>query len=334
MSLSTIVCLCVAILLVPSFTTHTYAQRDNDPMLPGSSYEVTGQIRFANNRTIENIMVRLETASGALVDQGGTDSSGRFRFARLRPGQYRISAKAHGLVAAPQSVDVSRASPRIHVMLQLVPETNTFRSRETVRPGTVDARIPTQAAAALEKGQAALAEKKPSEAIAHVQKAISIHPDFFQAQFLLGTIYMDETQWTKAEDALRHALKVDPKAVIAMVSLGEVYRRLKKYEEAQKLLQEAIKIDNSSWEAHYTLGRVYWELKDITKAGLHIARTLELQPNLADAHLLAGNIFIRSGLPQNALIEYEEYLRLSPKGEFADQAKALVNKLKKSLTSK
>lgn len=333
MSRSTIVSIFVVI-LIPQFITHAYAQRDNDPMLPGSSYEVTGQIRSADNKTIQNVMVRLETASGALVDQGGTDTNGRFRFARLRPGQYRVSARAHGLIAMPQSVDVNRASPRIYVMLQLVPETGTFRSRETVRPGTIDARVPAQAAAALEKGQAALAGKKPNEAIAHVQKAISIHPDFFQAQLLLGTIYMDETQWTKAEDALRHALKVDPKAVIAMVSLGEVYRRLKKYEEAQKLLQEAIKIDNSSWEAHYTLGRVYWELKDITKAGLHIARTLELQPNLADAHLLAGNIFIRSGLPQNALIEYEEYLRLSPKGEFADQARALVDKLKKSLPSK
>jgi tetratricopeptide (TPR) repeat protein len=334
MSRSSIVCFFVAILLIPTFATLAYPQRDNDPLSPGSSFEISGQIRSADNKTIENILVRLETSSGALVDQGATDSNGRFRFARLRPGQYRVSAKALGLIAAPQSVDVNRASPRIYVMLQLNPEAATFRSRETARPGTIDASVPVQAAAALQKGKDALAEKKPNEAIAHVQKAISIHPDFFQAQLLLGTIYMDEKEWTKAEDALRRALKIDPKAVIAMVSLGEVYRRQKKYEEAQKLLEEVLKIDNSSWEGHYTLGRVHWELKDITKAGLHIARTLELQPNLAEAHLLAGNIFIRSGLPQNALLEYEEYLRLSPQGEFAGQAKALVDKLKKSLPAK
>jgi len=334
MSRSTIVCLFVAILLIPPFTTHAYAQRDNDPMIPGSSYEVTGQIRSADNKTVENVMVRLETASGALVDQGGTDTSGRFRFARLRPGQYRVSAKSLGLIATPQTVDVGRASPRVYVMLQLVPETATFRSRETGRPGTIDARVPVQAAAALQKSHAALAEKKPNEAIAQLQKAISIYADFFQAQFLLGKIYMDENQWGKAESALRRALQIDPKAVIAMVSLGEVYRRQKKYEEAQKLLEEVLRIDDSSWEGHYTLGRVHWELKDIKKAGLYIARTLELQPNLAEAHLLAGNIFIRAGLPQNALIEYEEYLRLSPQGEFADQARALVDKLKKSLPAK
>jgi Tfp pilus assembly protein PilF len=334
MSRSSFVRLFVALLMIPIFTAHAYPQRDNDPMLPGSSYEVSGQIRSGDNKTIENVTVRLETASGALVDQGGTDTNGRFRFTRLRPGQYRISAKAVGLIAPSQIVDVTRSSPRMYVMLQLIPEAATFRSREPGPPGTIDARVPPPAADALRKGQAALAEKKTNEAIAQLQKAISVHGDFFQAQFLLGQIYIDEKQWVKAEVALRRAVQIDPKAVIAMVSLGEVYRRQKKYDEAQKLLEQVVSIDNSSWEAHYTLGRVHWELKEIKKAGFHIARTLELQPNLAEAHLLAGNIFIRSGLPENALIEYQEYLRLSPKGEFADQTQALVEKLKKSLPTK
>jgi tetratricopeptide (TPR) repeat protein len=303
-------------------------------MLPGSSFEVSGQVRSADNKTVENVTVRLETASGALVDQGGTDTTGRFRFSRLRQGQYRVSAKALGVSALPQAVDVSRASPRIYVMLQLIPEAATFRSREPGRAGVVDARVPNKATAALEKGRAALEEKKPNEAITHLQKAISIYPDYFEATFLLGKIYMDENEWDKAEAALRHALNINAKAVTAMVSLGEVYRRQKKYPDAQKLLEEAIKVDNDSWEGHYTLGRVYWELKDLAKSGLHIARTIELQPNLAEAHLLAANIFIRAGMPNNALIEYEEYLRLAPKGEFSGQARELVVRLKKSLPAK
>jgi len=334
MSGPTILRISLLILLTTLSAPKTPAQRDNDPMLPGSFYEVSGQVRSGDNRTIDNVTVRLESSSGALVDQGGTDSTGRFRFSRLRPAQYRISARAAGAVAPPQVIDVNRTNPRVYVMLQLVPEAATFRSRETGRPGIVDARVPLPATAALEKGRAALADKKSDEAIIHLQKAISIYSDFYEAHFLLGQLYMDEKQWQKAEDALRRAVKINPKAVIAMVSLGEVYRRQKKYQEAQKLLEEVLRIDNSSWEGHYTLGRVHWELKDIKKAGLHIARTLELQPNLAEAHLLAGNIFIRSGLPENALIEYEEYLRLSPKGEFAGQAQALVDKLKKSLPPK
>ena len=310
------------------------AQRDNDPMLPGSSYEVSGQVRSAGNKTVENVVVRLESSSGALVDQGTTDSTGRFRFSRLRPGQYSVSAKAQGLLAPPQAVDVNRLSPRIYVMLQLVPETPTFRPRGEGRSGVVDARVPVQAAAALEEGRAALADKKPDEAITHLQKAISIYPNFYEAHFLLGELYVDRSQWEKAENALRSALKVNPKSVLAMASLGEVYRRQKKYGEGQKLLEEALKIDNNSWESNFTLGRIHWELKDIAKSGVYIARTIQLRPDLAEARLLAGNIFIRAGYPDNALIEYQEYLRLAPNGEFAAQVQALVNKLKKSLPSK
>jgi tetratricopeptide (TPR) repeat protein len=334
MSGLTIVCALTALLLASLLSANTYAQRDTDPMIPGSTYEVSGQVRSADNRIINNVIVRLETMSGALVDEGAADSLGRFRFARLRSGQYRVSAKAAGVVASPQAVDLSRASPRVHVLLQMVPETPTFRARESARAGVVDARVPVLAAAALEKGRTALANSKLDEAIVHLQNAISIHSEFYEAHFLLGRLYMDSSQWPKAEAAMRQAVRINPKAVMALVSLGEVYRRQKKYDEGKKLLEESLKLDNNSWETHFTLGRIHWELKDIAKAGMHVARTIELQPDLPEARLLAGNIFIRAGLPGNALVEYEEYLRLAPNGEFSGQARALVDKLRKSLPAK
>lgn len=317
------------------FSIESLAQRDNDPMAPGSVYEVSGQVRSSNNhRTVENVIVRIETYSGALVDQGVADSLGRFRFTRLRPGQYRVFATAAGLISLPQSVDLSRASPRIHVLLQLSQDSPIFRAGGAGRSGVVDARVPVEAQAALEKGRTTLADKKLGEAINHIQRAIRIYPDYYDAHFLLGKLYTDGNQLEMAERALGQAVKINPKAIIAMASLGEVYRRQKKYVEGQKVLEEALKLDNNSWESNFTLGRIHWESKDIVKAGQYVARSIELQPNVAEAHLLAGNIFIRAGLPVNALVEYEEYLRLAPNGEFYAQTQVLVDKLKKSLPSK
>jgi tetratricopeptide (TPR) repeat protein len=312
----------------------TVAQRDNDPMAPGSLYEISGQVRSADNRPVENAMIRIESSTGALVEQGTADNMGRFRFVRLRPGQYRIFATAAGLSAAPQSVDLSRVSPRVHVLFQLVTESPTFRTRESGRARVLDARVPLDAQAALEKGSAAVAGKKTDEAISHLEKAIRIYPDYFEAHRMLGKLYQDISEWEKAEASLRQAVRIDPKAVPALTALGEVYRRQKKYEEAQRILEEALKLDDNSWESNFTLGRIYWELKDIVKAGRYVARSIELQPNIAEGHLLAGNIFIRAGLPENAVIEYEEYLRLAPKGEFSAQTQALVDKLKKNRRSK
>ena len=321
------------LLVLASFlATTVLAQRDNDPMAPGSFFEVSGQVRSTNNKTIENAMVRLETHSGALVDQGTTDSMGRFRFTRLRSGQYRVSATSGVFVSPPQLVDLSRASPRVHLLFQLAPESPTFA--KTVKVGVIDARVPLDARSAFDKGQAALAEKKTDAAILHFKKAIEIYPQFYDAHLSLGQLFMESSLWEKAETSLRQALTVNPKAVRAMASLGEVYRRQKKYEQGTKVLADALKFDNNSWESNFTLGRIYWELKDIVNAGKYVARTIELQPDLAEAHLLAGNIFMRAGLPANALIEYQEYLRLAPSGEFAEQTQTLVAKLKKSLPDK
>lgn len=66
------------------------------------------------------------------------------------------------------------------------------------------------------------------------------------------------------------------------------------------------------------------------KAGPEIGRTLQLKPDFAEAHLLAGNILLRLNQPQRAQAEYEEYLRLAPKGEYATEARELIQKLKAS----
>lgn len=322
--------LLVSVVWVPAI----HAQRDNDAMLPGSFYEVSGQVRSSNNRPVENVTVRLETYGGALVDQGQADSMGRFRFSRLRQGQYRVSARANGLVAVGQTVDLFRSSPRVHVLLQLVPENATFRSRESGRVGVIDARVPAPAQAELERARSALAEAKHEEARVHLEKAISLYPDFYEALVLLGDVYVGIGEWDKAENAFRNALRINPKAVPSMVSLGEIYRRQKKYLAGRMLLEDALKLDGNSWEINFTLGRIHWELKDIATAGKYIARTIELQPSLPQARLLAGNIFIRSGLPKNALVEYEEYLRLAPNGEFSAMTRELVEKLKRSLSQK
>jgi tetratricopeptide (TPR) repeat protein len=212
-------------------------------------------------------------------------------------------------------------------MLQLVPETETFRKPPTVT-GVLDANVPAKAREEFEKGRIALGDKKVGEGIRHLERALTFHRDYFEAQVLLGTAYMDQENWPNASQALGRALEISPNAVNAMVSLGEVYRRLKKYDEGEKVLQKALALDDKSWLAHYALGRIYWDKKDLINAGKQVAFTLQLEPNFPDARLLAGNIFVRAHLPENAIIEYEEYLRI------ANEIRELVQKLKTLVANK
>lgn len=321
-------CLFVLALLVTLLGSTAPAQSDMDSSLPGSSFEITGQVTSPDGRKlVQFVNIHLQKG-GSLVDQRTTDSTGRFRFSKLIPGQYMISASSPGFKVAPQQVDVSRFIPRVHLLLQLVPEGETFAKPKSTSPKVVNANVPEKARNEFEKGRAALANQKVDEAIARLQSAVTLYSDYYEAYVVLGTVYMDQSNWDKAQVVLRRALEISPTAVEPMVSLGEVYRRQKKYDEGEKVLQEAIKLDDQSWLGHYTLGRIYWEKNDLVNAGKQIGTTIQLQPDFPDSRAMAGNIFVRARMPENAIIEYEEYLRLAPKGQFADEIRELVKKLK------
>ncbi|HET6893279.1 MAG TPA: tetratricopeptide repeat protein [Pyrinomonadaceae bacterium] len=324
-------CLFVLAWLLIFLPSTALAQSDMDPSLPGSSFEITGQVTSPDGRKqVQFVDVRLQKG-GSLVDQRTTDSNGRFRFSRLMPGQYMISASSAGFKVAPQQIDITRFIPRVHLLLQLVPEAETFARPKSTSPKVVNASVPEKARNEFEKARAALANQKVDEAITRLQSAVSLYRDYYEAYVVLGTVYMDQSNWDKAQLVLSRAVEISPTAVEPMVSLGEVYRRQKKYAEAEKVLQGALKLDDRSWLGHYTLGRIYWEKNDLVNAGKQIGATIQLEPDFPDARAIAGNIFVRARMPENAIIEYEEYLRLAPKGQFATEIRELVKKLK-SLT--
>jgi tetratricopeptide (TPR) repeat protein len=89
-----------------------------------------------------------------------------------------------------------------------------------------------------------------------------------------------------------------------------------------------LKLEEKNWHGNSTLARLYWDKGDAMKAGPFIGHTLQLKPDFAEAHLLAGNILLRLNQHQRAQVEYEEYLRLAPKGEYAAEARDLLQKLR------
>src|SRR5215467_582941 len=292
--------------------------------------EISGQIRFASNNTpAPNIVVRLEALSGGLITEEVTDRLGKFRFSSLSPVQYFVTVRLSGYREVRREVNLIMQSSEF-VQIQLVPETS---DTETPPKNTkvLDANVPPEARSEFEKGETALLEKnKLAEGILHLEKAIAIYPDFPEAQIVLGTAYMDAKEWNKAELALKQAIELAPNASNAFFALGELYLRQKKYSEAEKHLRQGLSIDNRSWRGHFALGRVYWASSDIKQAAKQIALTLQLNPDLADAHLLAGNILLRSGKREDARTEFEAYLRLAPKGEFANQVETILQKMKAS----
>ena len=295
---------------------------------------VHGVVRHKNSNTpAENILVRLEDVHGSLIQQVATDRSGKFQFSGLEAEQYRVVAHSPGFAEAQQEVDLT-TSQTAYVLMQIVPDDSS--QRMTV--GVVDARVSAAARHEFDLARQIMSGQPNRdglvESVRHLEKAIKDDPAFFDAQLMLGTVYMDLGNWQKAETALNAALKIDEKSLAAHFALAETLKQQKKLKKAEGVLQKILLLDNKSWYAHYELARVYWEMGDIRSAGPEVARALQLKPDYADGYLLAGNILLRAHQAENALAQFEEYLRLSPDGKFAVETRAMVSKIKQALSQK
>ncbi len=328
-------------MIVAIVACNVFAQRNAS--LPA---QVNGQVRYAKGgNPADQVLVRLESFGGGIVTETTTDRTGKFRFSGLIPDQYNVTVRAPGYKEAQQHVDL-RTNNTEYVLFQLEPDESP-RADVSARAGSkvMSANVPPGAQSEFEKCEAALASGSGNnigDAIPHCERAASIYPKFLEAQLRLGTAYMDLGQWDKAEAALRRALEIDPKTFIARFALGEIYLRRRKYAEAEKVLQDGLAIENRSAQAHFTLARVYWDrvagVKEepkwrpsLEKSYQEVNLALELDPNLAGAHLLKGNLYFKVRRAEDALREFEEYLRLDPNGQYAEQTRALVEKIKKAL---
>lgn len=305
-----------------------------------TSVEIHGQVRFAQGGApAANVVVRLESyEGGGSISEAFTDSLGKFAFSNLSPAMYSVRVRQTGYRDAQQNVDLMTTSSGL-VLLQLSPDTTA--ATKTSVTGSINANVPPAAQKEFDKGIAALAEggkDKIGTAARCFEKAVSIYPQFLEAWLRLGTAYMDLEQWDKAEKALLETVAVDPKAFNALFALSEVYLREHKLAEAETVLVQGLAIQDASYLGHLNLARVYWEkaraVKDLTaakpslqKAYEEVNRALVLNPNLGGAHLLKGNLLLRAARTNDAVAEFNAYLRLEPNSPFAAETRALLEKI-------
>jgi tetratricopeptide (TPR) repeat protein len=311
-------------------------------VMPG---QITGQVRFADTgQPAFNVLVSCESLTGGgLIGQIMTDRNGRFGFMNIALTQYNVTVHAAGYVEERQEVELL-TTPTAYLQFNLKPDKSTKPA--TAKPAVIDASVPESARREFDAASKTLEKGKPGieEAVRHLEKALSIYPKFYQASLMLGTAYMDLRQLDKAEQSLKRTLEINPQAANALFALGELYRQQKRADEAEKAVVQGLGIEPRSYQGHLNLARIHWDnaaqIKDDTqarpvleKAYEEVKRSLELNPEFAPAHVVKGNLLLRVHRVQDAQHEFEEYLRLDPKGPFAEQARTTVEKIKKATAS-
>ncbi len=156
----------------------------------------------------------------------------------------------------------------------------------------------------------------PREAMADIEEALRLNPDFADAYNNKGYRLRQMGRFEEAMRQDEQALRLVPNFAVAHNNLGIDLQKLGRLEEASSQFREAMRLDPNYADAHNNLGDVLQEMGRFEEALAQHHEALRLNPDSAEAHNSLGNALQRTGRSDEGLAEYREALRLKP--EFAD----------------
>lgn len=276
-------------------------------------------------------VVTLQLVGGGTENQVVPGGNGRFAFESLSNSIYYVVAKAPGYREASQRVDLV-TNRRFTVTLTLVPEPGPGAGQPSVGLITNrDIAIPKDARNEFEHASDLLRERKLPDAISHLQKAVRLYPEYYEAYEVLGTAYMDEQKWPEAEQALKRSLEIDDQYAPAYVALGATYNRQGKFADALPLLEKAEQLDPESWLCHLELAQSLLPQGKMEEAETHARLAHEKNTQFPLVHLALANVALAKGDLRLGREECEHFLKLVPEGPLAQMVKAKLAEIVSTL---
>lgn len=135
------------------------------------------------------------------------------------------------------------------------------------------------------------------EGLAYLKKAVSLTPEFSNAQSDLGNTYFCLQQYDSAEVHEKIALNSNPTNNMAMNNLANVYYFTKKYRESIDLSLKAVAVKPDYINVYANLGRCYFALGKADSAIAILNKGIQVDPTynfnyeiLAHVYKATGNI--------------------------------------------
>ncbi len=91
-------------------------------------------------------------------------------------------------------------------------------------------------------------------AIEHLEKTLELEPDYMPTHFVLGCIYIQQGELTKAIEEFQHIYKLDQEAYMALGFMGYAHALAGQKAEAKNLLNILKEISVRKYVSPYSIG--------------------------------------------------------------------------------
>ena len=144
-------------------------------------------------------------------------------------------------------------------------------------------------------------QKEHETAIKFFNRATQINPAFAYSYTLAGHEYVDNENFTEANNCFRKALSYDERQVNAWWGLGNIQLKEQNYIEAIKLFKKCLNINSHSAVLHFYLGTAYLQNKDIKNALANLINAQKLDNKNPMIQYQIANIYMSQGRNDEAL---------------------------------
>lgn len=171
----------------------------------------------------------------------------------------------------------------------------------------------SEAAVLISQGILAYDDKRYPEALGLFSEALKRDPESVEALYYLGLVHLAQLQPALAADILEKARAKAPQDLLIRLQLGVAYFTLEQYDKAEPLLTEVFAEQPKLEGVGYYVGFMRYRKKDYQGALQAFTSGTSTDPTIQQlSKFYAGLTLGVLGLPERAIAEVEEALRLQP----------------------
>lgn len=314
-----------------------FAQRRSGA-INNSGVDVSIRVIFDNSRPAgEQLRVQLTNQMGVPLGEMFTDSRGEARFGGIRPGVYRAKISGMGIQTTTSDsfvIDPLAMASMQTVTVQRTPE--ALAEEKAVAPAisAAELNIPAKARREFDKGKEFFDKGRLDEASKRFTKAAEIYPQYAAAYDMLG-VMASHSAPAEAKGFFQQALAADKSYIPAAAHLAKVYVGEKDFPDAEPLLTRTLAISPQATEALFLLAYVQAKLDKFEDAIHTTDRLHQLDHrDLALVHFVAAECYTSLKRPEEAVAQYEMYLKEAPLGPSVDIAKKNISVLQAQLVAR
>jgi tetratricopeptide (TPR) repeat protein len=279
---------------------------------PARKFELRGEI-IPHPRRMAAVAVHAAASPFTKDALAGRD--GKFRFKDMEPGIYTVSVYVprRGEQRVTVNLTPSLADEKGRVEVKVRMDSGRLNRERAALVSARELSVPDKARREYQQATKKLSKRDVDGAVAHLEKAVEIAPQYAAAWNHLGTIAYQTGRHTDAEKYFRQAVEADPEIYEPVVNLGGVLLNLGNLDEAWKFNVEAVMRRGNDPLAHSQLGMTYLALNKLDLAEKHLIEARRLDAShFSNPQLGLAELYLRRKDQPKAASQLEEFLRYHP----------------------